>query len=206
MIVDTKNQETNKLKFLGTDYGGWGVDLTSLDKESIVYSFGVGTDISFDLKIIETIGCKVYGFDPTPRCIEWIETQKLPENFEFIKLGLSDFDGFSFFDLPPKDTWVSFSETKIPKNNSVKCEVKTLKSIMKILNHNHIDVLKIDIEGSEYHVLPNILQNQIFPKQILVEFHGNSSKQINEILELLHMYEVYKRIDRSDYYLILTNV
>lgn len=206
MIVDSNNRETKKLNFLGTDYGGWGIDLTLLNQESIVYSFGVGTDISFDKKIIEIFGCKVYAFDPTPRCLEWIKTQNLPKNFEFIEFGLSDFDGVSFFDLPPKDTWVSFSETKNPKNNSVECEVKTLKTIMRLLNHVNIDVLKIDIEGSEYHVIPNILENKIFPKQILVEFHDNYKNKINELLELLNMYEVYKRIDRNDYYLILKDV
>jgi FkbM family methyltransferase len=39
--------------------------------------------------------------------------------------------------------------------------MKTLKDIMNELGHEHIDVLKMDIEGSEYDVLENILNENI---------------------------------------------
>jgi len=35
----------------GSPYGGFYVDPTLLDENSVVYSFGIGEDISFDLDI-----------------------------------------------------------------------------------------------------------------------------------------------------------
>lgn len=202
MIVDTVGNLSLKHTFFGTDYGGWAIDTSKISEDSVIYSFGVGTDISFDLELINKFQVRVFAFDPTPRCLDWISTQNLNENFIFHPVGISDFDGKSFFNFPPNDIWVSFSETKTTSENSVACEVKTLKSIMSLFNHTEIDILKMDIEGSEYHVIPNIINNNIYPKQILVEFHGDNTKKINEILQFMSMYDVFKRQDRHDYYLI----
>jgi hypothetical protein len=37
-----------------------------------------------------------------------------------------------------------------------------------------IDVLKMDIEGSEYAAIEDLCRSEIYPKQLLVEFHHNS--------------------------------
>jgi len=42
---------------------------------------------------------------------------------------------------------------------------------MNELGHSHIDILKMDIEGSEYAALEDMLISGIFPAQLLVEFH-----------------------------------
>ena len=42
---------------------------------------------------------------------------------------------------------------------------------MPQLGHERIDVLKMDIEGAEYDVLPDILSSGLVVDQILVEFH-----------------------------------
>jgi hypothetical protein len=57
---------------LGTEYGRHTVCTDRLGPDSIVYSFGLGEDISFDLELIERTGATVYGFDPTPRSIAWV--------------------------------------------------------------------------------------------------------------------------------------
>ncbi|MCF6318388.1 MAG: FkbM family methyltransferase, partial [Proteobacteria bacterium] len=45
------------------------------------------------------------------------------------------------------------------------------ESIMKKLNHNHIDIMKMDIEGAEYGVLKNLLQSSIRPRILMLEYH-----------------------------------
>jgi predicted PolB exonuclease-like 3'-5' exonuclease len=55
--------------------------------------------------------------------------------------------------------------------DGVKAPIKRLQTIMKELGHNHIDVLKMDIEGGEYEVIEDMLASSIKPKQLLVEFH-----------------------------------
>ena len=76
-------------KWFGSEYGGFYVLPKLLNKLSIVYSFGIGKDISFDKEIIRAFNCKVYGFDPTPKSIKWCEGQTLPENFIFLHFGIA---------------------------------------------------------------------------------------------------------------------
>ena len=45
------------------------------------------------------------------------------------------------------------------------------RGYMEELGHNHIDLLKMDIEGAEYEVLDEILRHELPVRQILVEFH-----------------------------------
>lgn len=49
-------------------------------------------------------------------------------------------------------------------------EVDNIKNIMKLHNHDHIDLLKIDIEGAENVVLDQMLDDEIYPKYLCVEF------------------------------------
>jgi hypothetical protein len=49
---------------------------------------------------------------------------------------------------------------------------------MQQCGHKHIDLLKIDIEGAEYQVIENMLQDQIFPRILCIEFHA--TKQFNK--------------------------
>ena len=53
---------------LGTNYGGWIIPKNiALTPESIIYSVGVGEDISFDLLLSDRYNCKIYLIDPTKR-------------------------------------------------------------------------------------------------------------------------------------------
>ena len=72
--------EVDKLH-LGTTYGGYAVVPAALGPESIVYSFGVGQDASFDLALIERFGATVHAFDPTrsgsrPPMARWRSTPR----------------------------------------------------------------------------------------------------------------------------------
>jgi hypothetical protein len=46
-------------------YGAFYVNTEKLDSNSIVYSFGLGADISFDKELIRRFNLSVFGFDPT---------------------------------------------------------------------------------------------------------------------------------------------
>jgi len=78
-------------KWFGNDYGGFYIcpDLLKYNNgEKIIYSIGIGEDISFDLDIIKEFpNCKIYAFDPTPKSIEWIKKQHLPKNMIFFHLA-----------------------------------------------------------------------------------------------------------------------
>lgn len=66
LSIFSKRMQTD---FLGSKYGGWYfVDKQSLSK-SWVISSGVGTDISFDIELMEKYQTKIIFVDPTPEAI-----------------------------------------------------------------------------------------------------------------------------------------
>jgi FkbM family methyltransferase len=157
---------------LGSEYGKHYVVLDFINKDSLVYSFGIGEDITFDLELMNRTGCEINAFDPTPKSLNWIKKQNLPEKFKFFEYGLSDKDGILKFDPPPNPEWVSYKESK---DGSFEFPVKSLSSVKAELGHQHkrIDFLKLDIEGSEYSVIDNVILQKLNPIQMSVEFHGS---------------------------------
>ena len=97
-----KGGVTARKVWYGNDYGGFFLCLDNLTARSVIYSVGIGEDISFDLSVINKHKCMVYGFDPTPRSIQWIRSHKgeIPKNFRFYNYGLSDKSGLVNFFLP----------------------------------------------------------------------------------------------------------
>ncbi len=161
-------------RWYGNSYGGFYVNPDLINQNSIVYSFGIGKDISFDKTIISKHGCKVYGFDPTPKSIEFIHSLKPNPLFAFYPFGISIKTGPEEFNLPKNKKGVSGSMAEhafVDLYDKITVEMKTLSDIMQDLGHEHIDVLKIDIEGSEYDVVESIMQLEVPIKQILIEFH-----------------------------------
>ncbi len=180
-------------RWYGSSYGGFYINPDFLDKKSIIYSFGIGKDISFDLKCIKKHGCSVYGFDPTPVSIQYIQSIKTPDQFNFMDYGISTKSGYHTFFLPSNPRAVSGSTVAnetVNQNNSIEVEMKAFEEIVYSTGHKHIDVLKMDIEGAEYEVLKSILDSDFSIDQILVEFHDRifdttvlKSKEIVDLLK-----------------------
>jgi len=143
-------------------------------ENAIVYSIGTGMDISFDQVMLERHNCRVYAFDPTPKSIDWVSQQELPTSFTFIPLGIGDKNETAVFFLPENDDYVSGStvgNAHVDQSKRIEVELRTLRTLADEQGHQHIDVLKMDIEGSEYQVIPDILDSGMPIGQILVEFH-----------------------------------
>jgi FkbM family methyltransferase len=157
---------------LGNDNANWCICPAELSEESVVYSFGVGTDVSFDLEMIRRFGVRLQAFDPTPRAIAWVRCQALPEEFVFHDYGVGAHDGNAVFHPPESADFVSYSIFERGSSEAVvEAPVYRLATIMKTLGHEKIDVLKMDIEGAEYDVLSDLLASNVCVRQLLVEFH-----------------------------------
>lgn len=191
--------------WLGNDYGGFFVCDKFLNQQSIVYSFGIGCDISFSCDLLSKFGCTVYGFDPTPMSVQWVHNQALPRGFVFMDYGISSITGLTKFYLPKNPKFVSgslISHSNVSHQDFVMVKMSTLGDIAKKLNHDKIDILKIDIEGYEYEVLDSVLSSGLIIDQILIEFHyrfvpDGKEKTINAIKKLeKHGYEIFA-ISRS---------
>lgn len=157
----------------GSGYGGWPSLLARLDADSVVYSVGVGFDIGFDLDLIAATGASVLALDPTPDVIGWISEQaSLPSQFQFHPVGLAWQDGELAFAPPQRPDAVSgtlVAADGVAGHYLV--PVKRLATLMQEFGHQHIDLLKLDIEGAEYQVIDDMLASGIYPDQLLVEFH-----------------------------------
>lgn len=158
---------------LGNKGADWTFADEELNQDSIVYSIGIGTDISFDLELIRKFNLKIFAFDPTEKSISWLKEQTLPENFHYFKIGLADYDGKASLFPPDNSNHISHTllNSQYQNKDSYEIEVSTLKTLMKSNNHTKIDLLKMDVEGVEYGVLENILESGVEVKQLLVEFH-----------------------------------
>ena len=158
---------------LGSTYGGWEIIAESLISESIVYSFGVGTDISFDLALIDRFGVTVHAFDPTPQSVAWVRKQSVPHRFILHEFGLADFDGEVSFNPPENPDHISHTALDRPETEeqSFRVPVKQLSTILAELGHTRIALMKMDIEGSEYRVIEFLGRTDIRPVQLLIEFH-----------------------------------
>lgn len=157
----------------GSGYGGWDVVTQSFGRDTIVYSFGIGEDASFDVALIDRFGMDVHAFDPTPKSIVWVKEQNFSSQLRLYEYGLAAFDGNVSFMPPENPNHVSHTILDRPetKNQSISVPVKRLKTIMRELGHDHIDLLKMDIEGAEYDVIDELAVSGIRPHQLLVEFH-----------------------------------
>lgn len=173
-VKHLRKQVDCSYKWYGSSYGGFYINPDLLNQKSIVYSFGIGKDITFDMKCIKNHGCKVFGFDPTPKSIQWISSQITHPMFVFNNYGISSITGYQNFFLPinPKGVSGSMVNTQaVNQNNSIKVLMKSFNDITDYFDHKLIDVVKIDIEGSEYEIIDDILNSNCIINQILVEFH-----------------------------------
>jgi FkbM family methyltransferase len=157
----------------GSEYGGWCLCPRDLARNAVIYSLGIGTDISFDLSIIEKYGVTVHAFDPTPGSMAFVKAQKVPTEFRCHEIGVGPHDGTATFYPPVNPSHIS--HTLMPRaemrGRAITVQIRRLSTIMRELGHASVDVLKMDIEGAEYDVLNEILERRLPVGQILVEFH-----------------------------------
>ncbi|MBB4806186.1 FkbM family methyltransferase [Chryseobacterium defluvii] len=188
-------------QWFGNQYGGFYIASGKLNKDSVVYSFGIGEDISFDKAVIEKFGCKVFAFDPTPKSIKWVKNNTdVPTEFNFFPFGIDDRSGDVEFMLPKNESYVSGSAIKqknVNEQRVVKVPMKCLSDIVQDLGHTSVDLLKMDIEGSEYKIIENILNTPVEIKQLLIEIHErffeDGKDRTRKLLSLLeeHGYKLF---------------
>lgn len=154
---------------LGSEYGGWWIPNQALRRGGVAYCVGVGEDVSFDVALVEA-GFRVFSFDPTPASIAFMESAQ-PEGIQFSPTGLWCESGSIRFYVPRDPANVSHSATNAQGTHEyIEVPVETLEGMVSRLGHDSIDLLKMDIEGAELPVLRHMLDTEIRPAVLCVEF------------------------------------
>ncbi|XP_069142642.1 uncharacterized protein [Argopecten irradians] len=132
--------------------GGWNICNDSRHRPvtpCLVYSFGISGDWTFDDQISKLWKCQVHSFDPSIGKTDFNRSARI----SFHSLGID-------------------AEDRINNNN---WQMRTLGSFINLLGHNNkfIDIVKMDVEGSEWPALNQILDSGLLAKvrQLFVEFH-----------------------------------
>ena len=158
---------------LGTAYGGWIVPDEEIAPGWTCYCVGAGGDVSFDLELIGRYGVTVRSFDAVE---------------EYVGRAAAEADGTAGFSvhhaaITTTDAPIRMQVTHDQRSRSVSAaglydsreyvEVpgRTLPSLMAELGDSRVDLLKIDIEGSEYEVLPALDLAALGVKVLSVQLH-----------------------------------
>ena len=81
-------------------------------------------------------------------------------------------------------------------------ETINIKTILQNHKIEHIDILKLDIEGGEFEVLNDIIKNKIYPDQLLVEF--KNIKSVN-FFKLFKIFWINKKLLKKGYQIVFIN-
>jgi FkbM family methyltransferase len=160
------------LVWIGAPNAGWSIPARALTADSVCYLAGLGENASFDLGLIERYGCTVQAFDPVPEAARYAAaiSGRAP-GWRFWPVGLWSEDGTMRFYEHFQPGFVSRSATNMhATDNYLQANVRSLDSLMAELGHEHIDLLKLSVEGAEYEIIDTVLARHIPVEVLCVEF------------------------------------
>ncbi|MGC4122184.1 MAG: FkbM family methyltransferase [Myxococcales bacterium] len=170
-----------------TDGGKWVCDAYKLaaKKDCVVYGFGAGNDISFE-EAMAGLGCEVHVFDPNPKSVA-----RFAELAKGKKIGGGSVT-YHGVGLGPVSR--EAGQAMALEIGGQKVEVRTLDDVLKSLGHEHLDLLKVDIEGSEWAFFADLFKKDLLArlgvKVLLAELHlgpkwGAEPKDLIDLVDRL---------------------
>ena len=165
------------LVHLGTDYGGWFVPDGLIGPDWLCYSIGAGGDISFDLELIRRYGCRVRMFEPSPAFAADLHAQAAAEprlTFHPWAIAPSDGELRMWRAEDPRSGALSAANLQ-NADDSLVLPAKSLATTMAELGDHRVDLLKADVEGSEYDLLPTLDLATMGVRVLCVELHHTGS-------------------------------
>ena len=158
-------------------YGGWKVPEAMIGEGWICYCVGAGGDVSFDMDLIRRHGATVRAIDPVEKYVEQaIEESGGDPRFTIERAALATSDG----PLRMQVTHDLGSESVSPaglydSSSFVELPGRTLASLMRQFGDERIDLLKVDIEGGEYELIPTLDLQGIGVRIFATQLHHTGS-------------------------------
>lgn len=167
-------------------YFNYYLNSKKIPNTPIIYSFGIGGQIKFEEILAEKFKAKIFCYDPTSK--EFIKYYKNNYNINLFPYGIWKKDEkIRFYYLEgEKDKGASITNYFETKEDDFGEELQcyTLKTLMNKNQHSYIDILKMDIEGAALEVFENILNDKIYPNQIVTEFEFSEKDDLSPEDEL----------------------
>jgi FkbM family methyltransferase len=169
---------------LGSRYGGWWVPRSVLRPGAVAYCAGAGEDVTFDLALLEH-GVRVTTFDPTPRSVAYVNSLRVEGgHFRFVPVGWWN-DNTELDLYAPRDpAHVSYSALDLQATGqSITVPVRRVATLARELGDTALDIIKMDIEGAEMAVIPDILSTGPMPRVLCVEF--DKVRPLRDVISLI---------------------
>lgn len=168
-----------------------------LDENSIVFDIG-GYKGDFASSMTNKYACTVYIFEPIPEFYSIIENRFLKnKKIKPYRFGLSGTNSFEKISMSDNGSSVYIDDA-----NGVTIELKDAVDFILENNIANIDLVKINIEGSEYELLEKLIEKNMINrfKNIQVQFHDfiienarermeNIQKSLAQTHELTYQYD-----------------
>jgi FkbM family methyltransferase len=158
---------------LGSSYGGWMIPEGLVRPSWLCYCVGAGGDVTFDLELISRYGATVRAFDAVEEYVILAKEQADGvARFSVHQAAIATFDGPLRMQITHEGHSSSVSSAALYESRDfVELPGRTLPSLMSELGDEHIDLLKLDIEGSEYEVLPTLDLRALGVKVFATQLH-----------------------------------
>lgn len=165
-----------------------------LTSESIVFDLG-GYKGDFTHEIINKYNCTVYLFEPVNgfynECVRRFEGNSKVKCFNY---GLSSENGRFFISNKDDASSLVFNDDT---NHSEEVIVKQFDEEFDRLQISNIDLMKINVEGAEFLILPHIISKSLISKinHLQIQFHNfypDSDRLRDEIRNELSMTHIEK--------------
>jgi len=161
----------NLLRIGKSNDGGYLVCNKAVNQSEFLVSFGISNDFSFEKHFVQLNKIPVHAYDPSISLkffIKQILFNLFRLNFKnFIKEIANTLKFYNFFNN--RDNLIFYNQIGVGGNRIWK-NIKFQEIISKT-NFNKNIFIKIDIEGSEYRVLDEIIEYQNHIEGLVIEFH-----------------------------------
>ena len=146
------------LQPLGSDYGYWVVPVDWIDSSWTCYCVGAGGDITFERELLARYSPTVRSFEPDEDYVGRIEIS--PEH-------AARFSAYQMA-ITPANGPIRMQRTHIPGSRSlspvhlydtedyVEVPGRSLRSLMEEFGDDRVELLKVDVEGGEYDLVPTL--------------------------------------------------
>lgn len=161
----------------GTHYGGWLIP-PSVDAAWTCYCVGMGGDVSLEQYLLEK-GAVVRSVDPVDRFVrEARDAFGASDRFSAHLAAVATFDGTIQMQHHHEEQSSSLTAARLydaTPDAPVEVPAVTLESLRQAEGDSRIDLLKLDIEGLEYDVVPQLDLRALGVRVFCVQVHHNKS-------------------------------